>query len=198
MSEKMKSKKNIKTVIIFLIAIIMLVIIDQLTKYAAVINLKGNVPYVIIPGVFEFMYLQNESAAFSLDPISILHDIFHFQAFDNSPELFLAWKMGYFILFTAVVVLLLFVLYLKIPKEKRFRWLDIILLFLIAGAIGNFIDRTVQNYVVDFFYFKLINFPVFNVADIYVTCAAIAMVILGIFYYKEEDYQRIFDKKKKG
>ena len=59
-------------------------------------------------------------------------------------------------------------------------------------ALGNFIDRVFRNYVVDFFYFKLIDFPVFNVADIYVTVAAFAMIILGLFYYKEEDYNKIF------
>ena len=58
--------------------------------------------------------------------------------------------------------------------------------------MGNFIDRVFRNYVVDFFYFKLIDFPVFNVADIYVTVAAFAMIILGLFYYKEEDYNKIF------
>ena len=56
----------------------------------------------------------------------------------------------------------------------------------------NFIDRVFRNYVVDFFYFKLIDFPVFNVADIYVPVAAFAMIILGLFYYKEEDYNKIF------
>ena len=53
------------------------------------------------------------------------------------------------------------------------------------------------KYVVDFFYFKLINFPIFNVADIYVTVAAFAFIILGIFYYKEEDFEMIFKKKDK-
>ena len=64
-----------------------------------------------------------------------------------------------------------------------------ILLFFMAGAIGNFIDRIINQYVVDFFYFKLINFPIFNVADIYVTVAAVFMLFLGLFYYKEEDFE---------
>ena len=49
--------------------------------------------------------------------------------------------------------------------------MDWIVLLMIAGAIGNFIDRATQQYVVDFLYIKLINFPIFNVADIYVTLA---------------------------
>lgn len=61
-----------------------------------------------------------------------------------------------------------------------------------AGAIGNFIDRVRQGYVVDFFYFSLINFPIFNVADIYVTAAAFLLIFLCLFYYKEEDFEQIF------
>ena len=74
--------------------------------------------------------------------------------------------------------------------------MDWIMIFMIAGAIGNLIDRVMQQYVVDFLYFKLINFPIFNVADIYVTCAAIALLILGFIYYKDEDIERIFPSKK--
>ena len=74
--------------------------------------------------------------------------------------------------------------------------LDLILIFLMAGAVGNLIDRASQQYVVDFLYFKLIDFPIFNVADIYVTCSAIALMILGVFYYKDEDVEMIFPSKK--
>ena len=86
---------------------------------------------------------------------------------------------------------------IPIPAIKKYVYIDYILIFFIAGAIGNFIDRVTNQYVIDFLYFKLINFPIFNVADIYVTCAAFAMFILGIFYYKEEDFEIIFPSKKK-
>ena len=62
----------------------------------------------------------------------------------------------------------------------------------LSGAFGNCIDRIRLNYVVDFLYFKLINFPIFNVADIYVTVAAFLLVILILIYYKEDDLERIF------
>ena len=74
--------------------------------------------------------------------------------------------------------------------------MNAICLLFFAGAIGNFIDRVMRNYVVDFFYFSLIDFPIFNVADIYVTVAAFAMIFLGLFYYKEEDFNQIFPAKK--
>ena len=76
--------------------------------------------------------------------------------------------------------------------EKKFLPLRICAIFIASGAIGNVIDRVRLNYVVDFLYFKLIDFPIFNVADIYVTVAAVMLVILVCFYYKEEDLERIF------
>ena len=66
-----------------------------------------------------------------------------------------------------------------------------------SGAVGNMIDRISQSYVVDFLYFKLINFPIFNVADCYVTCAAFGLVLLIMFYYNDEDMS-VFNMKKKG
>ena len=65
-----------------------------------------------------------------------------------------------------------------------------------AGAYGNFIDRLRLGYVIDFFYFNLIDFPVFNVADIYVTVSTIVFCLLLFFYYKEEDLERIVRSRK--
>ena len=56
-----------------------------------------------------------------------------------------------------------------------------------AGALGNFIDRLYLEYVIDFLYFKLINFPIFNVADCYITVSCFVFLFLMFFYYKEED-----------
>ena len=66
-----------------------------------------------------------------------------------------------------------------------------------AGAIGNMIDRIRFDYVVDFIYFVLINFPIFNVADIYVTVSTVILVILLLFVYKEEDLSFISFKQKR-
>jgi signal peptidase II len=79
----------------------------------------------------------------------------------------------------------------------RYRPLQIVLVFLIAGAIGNLIDRCYLGYVVDFLYFKLIDFPIFNVADCYVTVSAVVLVALLLFYYREEDMELILCKDKK-
>ena len=74
--------------------------------------------------------------------------------------------------------------------------LALCLMMVCAGAVGNMIDRVSQGYVVDFLYFKLINFPIFNVADCYVTIAAASLVLLIMFHYKDEDLMCFSLKKK--
>ena len=188
--------KSKKTICISAIMVVILVAFDQITKQLAVHFLKGKAAFPIIKDVFELQYLENRSAAFGMDPISLLHKIFSFDAFNKDPQLFLNVKMGFFVILTIAIIILFCFIFIRIPDEKRFRYMDYILIFFSAGAIGNFIDRVCQNYVVDFFYFKLINFPIFNVADIYVTCSAFTLLAFGIFYYKDEDLDRIFPSKK--
>lgn len=190
----MNVKTSRRLVISFLFCNL-LIFLDQITKKAAQFYLKGNDAIPILKDVFELKYLENTSAAFGMDPISFLHKIFQFQIFNENPELYLNVRMGFFYLITILVIILLSYVYTKIPNETRFRFMDYILLFFIAGAVGNLIDRISLKYVIDFFYFKLIDFPIFNVADIYVTCAAFAMIVLGLFYYKDEDIDRIFPSK---
>lgn len=188
-------KKSKKQIAFTGLLVSLLVFLDQFTKQLAVTYLKEKNPIPIITDVFELKYLENTSAAFGMDPISLLHGIFSFDIFNNDPYLFLQVRMGFFVILTLAMVALFAIVYLQIPTEKRFVYLDYVLIFFTAGAIGNFIDRFTQQYVVDFLYFKLIDFPIFNVADIYVTCAAAALLILGIFYYKDEDIDRIFPSK---
>lgn len=148
---------------------IILILLDQLTKYLAVTMLKAQEAFVILKGVFELRYLENRGAAFGV----------------------LQGKKVFFVIVTVLMVLLLIYVYGKIPLEKRFYALHGICITLFAGAIGNFIDRICHNYVIDFFYFSLINFPIFNVADIYVTCAMALFIVLFLFYYKEADLDRL-------
>jgi signal peptidase II len=186
------NKKTNKTLIASVIAALILIALDQLTKLLAVVYLKGDNAFSLIDGVFELRYLENESAAFSMDPVSILHKIFHFSYFDENPVAFLRAKMAFFIVLTVLVLVIITIIYRKIPWNRRFMPLNLVLIGFFAGAAGNLIDRIWHNYVVDFFYFKLINFPVFNVADIYVTCAAVFLIIEILFYYKDEDLKEIF------
>lgn len=153
---------------------LLLLILDQITKWWAVAHLKPKGPIPLLPDVLELYYVENRGAAFGI--------------LQNRQWIFLAIGV--------VVLLALIYLIPKIPDEKRFFWLRLCFYFVGAGAVGNMIDRFTRRFVVDFIYFKLIDFPVFNVADIYVTCAAAAMIFLILFYYKDEDFERIFPGKR--
>ena len=83
------------------------------------------------------------------------------------------------------------------PEEKKYNILHILLVLIASGAIGNMIDRVRLEYVVDFFYFVLINFPIFNMADIYVSVACVLLAIVMLFIYKEEDLDFLSIRPKK-
>ena len=111
-------------------------------------------------------------------------------------------KILMFIIFTLIAIFFICIfsrnvnlLYQK-TNNKIFLILNIFLSILLAGAVGNLIDRVVRGYVVDFIYFKPINFPVFNVADCYVTISCIGIVLLCILKINEEDFNTIISLKK--
>ena len=136
----------------------------------AVLHLKNQPAKVLINNVFELYYLENRGAAFGI-----------FQG-----------KRFAFLIITVVILLVLAYCFWNIPYTAKYTSLRCIIVLIGAGAVGNFIDRMSNGYVVDFFYFKLIDFPVFNVADIYVTVGTFILAFLLLFYYKEEDLDRIF------
>ena len=92
-----------------------------------------------------------------------------------------------FLVGTVLILALILYVFLKAPLTGRYRSLRMVLTVLAAGAAGNLIDRLFHGYVVDFFSFCLINFPIFNVADCYVVISGILFVLLFLFYYKDED-----------
>lgn len=151
--------------IISLLCVLLGIAADQYTKYLAVAHLKGSsVP--IIDGVFELHYLENRGAAFGM----------------------LQNKQWFFLILTIVLLVFITKLYMGLPRTKRVLPLRISMIFITAGAIGNMIDRIRLNYVIDFLYFKLIDFPIFNVADIYVTVSTFFIAFLILFYYKETEF----------
>ena len=153
---------------------VLLVIPDQLTKMLAVRYLKGASPIVLIKGILELSYVENAGAAFGI--------------LQNARWFFL-------ILTVAILAGLAYIMH-KLVQKPDFMALKTTLCFIAAGAVGNMIDRFTHGYVVDFIYFKLIDFPVFNVADIYVTCSAFALAILIFAVYKDEDLEGIFRKER--
>ncbi|WP_320957998.1 signal peptidase II [Enterocloster asparagiformis] len=159
----MKQKRSFFTS--FLIGFVILVGLDQWTKGLAVKHLMNQPPFVIWDGVFELLYSENRGAAFGM----------------------MQGKQFFFFLIALVVLAAVVYLLWKMPVTERYMPMAVCLMMVSAGAVGNMIDRIGQGYVVDFLYFKLINFPIFNVADCYVTISAFLLILLVFFYYREEE-----------
>lgn len=144
----------------YIIIIVLGLILDRLTKTYAINNLIEN-PYN--GTLFNFTYLENRGAAFG-----ILQD-----------------RRIFFIILTLVIVCALVYYFLKNYRTNN-KILNIALAMIISGAIGNFYDRLFQGYVVDFIEFAFVNFPVFNIADIFVTIGSILLIIYMIFFEESE------------
>lgn len=157
------------------VGLLLLLALDQYTKYLAVAHLVGNDGLILIPGVFELQYLENRGAAFGM----------------------LQNQRGLFIIMSLIILAGIAYCFRRFPVNRKFAPIRIVAVFLAAGAIGNTIDRVMNGYVVDFFYFSLIDFPVFNVADCYVTVSLAVLLILVFFYYKESDLDYLSWKYKK-
>lgn len=175
----MKSKKLSPLAVYLVCAAVMILLFaaDQYTKSLAVQYLKEQPSIKLIPGVLELYYLENRGMAFGL-----LQDQY--------------WL---FAVMTVLFLIVIVIAFHKIPKTNRFIPLFTVLTVLTAGAVGNFYDRFLNHYVVDFIYVSLINFPIFNVADIYVTVSVAAFLLLYLLYYKDEDFAFLHkDAKKEG
>ncbi len=158
------------------VLVFLLLAFDQFTKYLAIVKLKDKDPFVLIDGVLQFQYLENRGSAFGML---------------QGKKIFLLC-MG--VVFMAVICFFLY----KLPKDKKFRSVHILLSCIIAGGIGNMIDRFRLDYVVDFIYFVLIDYPIFNVADCYIVIATIVLFILFLFVFKDEDLAFLSFKKKRS
>lgn len=176
-SENMINENRKKTGgwIISLIFVVVAVLVDQGTKYLAVHYLKGGDPVPLIKGVFQLNYLENRGAAFGI----------------------MQGRQMFFVVCTVLITILILYLYARMPFTPKYRPLRICAALVWAGAAGNMIDRVRLDYVVDFFDFCLINFPIFNVADCYVVIACFLFAALILFYYRDEhDFD--FLKAKRG
>ena len=139
-----------------------IVALDQYTKYLTVANIPLGGHADAIPGLFNFTYVQNTGAAWS--------------SFEGMIWLFVL----IFVVFTAVIIWEF--------SKKRWgftmfeRWM---IVAVYAGGMGNIIDRIRLGYVVDMINLDFMNFPVFNVADCFITCGCILLLVHLIFFNKQ-------------
>lgn len=150
-----------------IILTVILTAFDQITKQLALTFLSGTGGVELIPGVFELFYLENRGAAFGM----------------------LANKQWIFILIAILMAAAAIYIYHKTPNERRYRLLRLVCILITSGAVGNMIDRIVHHFVIDFLYFSLIDFPVFNIADCYV-CIGAALAVVSMFtVYGNESFE---------
>lgn len=150
---------------ILLAATALLIAVDQCTKLWAVSQLHNADRIIpVIDGVFELRYLENHGAAFGM-----------------------LQNQLWFLIPITLIISALFLLILVRSPLRRHLMFSIPSVLIFAGAIGNLIDRLVYGYVVDFLYFKLIDFPIFNFADCCVVVGCILLFIYLLFISKEED-----------
>lgn len=155
-----------------------LVIVDQITKNIALTNLKPIENTTFIKGFMDFTFVENRGAAFGI----------------------LNGKTWLLLLLAVVICIILIIIMKKLPHTKDYGYLKTSFVLILAGAVGNMIDRVVRGYVVDFFEFTFIKFPVFNMADIYVVVGTIAMAFIVLFVIKDEKQgnDNVIDTKNGG
>ncbi|MBQ8167513.1 MAG: signal peptidase II [Lachnospiraceae bacterium] len=164
-----KEHKSIRVFLLPMIFIALLTALDQFTKYIVTSGFELHESKKIIDGVFSFTYIQNRGMAWGM--------------FQN--------KIPIVVICTGLGIIFAFRILYNVVDNKRYRWAKYVLILLVAGAIGNFIDRVKLGYVVDFLHFELIDFPVFNVADVYIVISMISAILLLMFVYSNEELDDI-------
>ena len=139
--------------ILYSLICLLLVAIDYVTKIRVFEYLRGMPGVPVIEGILQFRYCENTGAAFSL--------------FQGKADI-----LG----IVSAVVLVLFVVGIIIEKPRSNLLLSAMTL-LIAGGTGNVIDRFTRGFVVDFIELKFMTFPIFNVADVFVTVGAGLLIL---------------------
>jgi len=147
------------------ISVLFLAALDQITKYLASIHLMFNEDIVVIKNILSLTYHENAGAAFGL-----------FQG-----------GRWFFLIFAIIITGIICYYYKNLPDGKVYTCLRFFLILILAGAMGNSVDRLINGYVVDFLQFDFINFPIFNVADMYVVCGTVLMAAAVLFFVKDED-----------
>jgi len=152
--------------IVYGLDLAILITLDQLIKIWAVNNLQNQPTRPLIRGFLQLTYLENTGAAFGL-----------LSGFSGAQILLTVIKL--------VIIAAALLYFVRLPAEPRFTLLRIPLILMIAGGIGNLIDRVRLGFVVDMFEFTFINFPVFNMADTYVSIGVFSFAFIAIFVVKD-------------
>lgn len=162
--------------LLYIIAVLLMIALDQAVKLWALTSLQAQHTIPLIENVFHLTYVENRGAAFSL-----------FAQFD-SRWIFVA-------LACVITVVILIALQKNYMQTVLGRWS---LVLIASGALGNAIDRVAHGFVVDLFDFRLIHFPVFNVADIFICIGGALFVIYFMFQHKDKQPENENNNEEQG
>ena len=146
---------------LFYVIAIVLIVMDQLSKFATIKWLKPIGTITVVEGIFDLNYVENRGAAFGI----------------------MQNQRWIFICLTIIITLAL--IFYKAKYKPKDKVLNTSICLLVSGAIGNLIDRIFRGYVVDMLEVTFINYPVFNVADCFVVIGAVLLSIYILFIYKD-------------
>ena len=142
--------------------VVLIVVLDQIAKYLTVANIALGEAVAFIPGLLQLTYVQNTGAAFS--------------SFEGQQWLFA-------VIFVAFTGLIIWEYRKNAMGFKPFeRWC---VAAIYGGGLGNMIDRVRMGYVVDMIETTFMEFPVFNVADCFITCGCVLMMVHLVLFNKE-------------
>lgn len=145
----------IRTGMLQTLVIIFVVLFDQITKYFAKLYLLDGPKVEMIPHVISLQYHENEGAAWGM----------------------LADHRWVFMSLSTIAILAIIAFLIWTRKQNNPLFLNLSLCFFAGGGIGNMIDRIFLGYVVDFLNFEFIDFPIFNIADSFISIGAVFIVI---------------------
>ena len=173
MSSNSVQKKNLylNDAILFVICIA----IDRVCKFLADSRLKDRASVSLINSILEFRYTENTGAAFGV----------------------LKGQTSFFVLVSVVIVLTGLYFLIKSPGKRKYISSHIFISLILCGSVGNTLDRLLYGAVIDYIYFSIIDFPIFNIADIYSTVGTVGLIIVLIFVFKEDDLNFLRFKEKK-
>ena len=159
---------------LYTIVAVLVLVLDQAVKYYAVQTIPLMEQKALIPGIIHLTHVRNTGAAFSI--------------LENS-----RWVLvGISVVFIVAIIVLIS---MEIIRTKFGRWTSVLVM---AGALGNCIDRVLYGYVVDMFEVELFNFAVFNVADIFITICGILFCIHVIVYREPAEERNAVPRKQSG
>ena len=139
-----------------MIIISLILVFDIFTKYLSSFYFKVS-EIEVIKNILYFTYVENRGAAFGI----------------------MQNKQWFFILITLILIIAMILYILKVKPQDIL--LKLSLSFIIGGGIGNLIDRVFKGYVVDFIDLRIINYPVFNIADCFVVIGAVLLCVYILF-----------------